>query len=57
METPPLDAWRSMWATHKCPVSAVSSPSCEGKLPLRSLLSRSLREGRQSYGDERARFH
>ena len=46
----PTTAWRRgcrAVVAHRC-VSAVRSPSCEGKLPLRSLLSRYLREGRRS---------
>ena len=46
----PATAWRRRCrgAVAHRRFSAVSSPSCEGKLPLRSLFLRSLREGRRS---------
>ena len=53
----PVTAWRRGCrgaAAHSC-VSAVSRPSCEGTLPLRSLFQRYLREGRRSRGRMEAR--
>ena len=39
---------RTFYASTAYPQYGSSCPSCEGKLPLRSLLSRTLREGRRS---------
>ena len=46
---------RTFYASTAYPYSGLSSPSCEGTLPLRSLPPRSLREGRRSgiMGDRR----